>query len=191
MTTSSFSLSFTSGGLYTREAVRYAQRLVAGLSHEQIKIEIFEQNIFQVTRPSSIKRMYSELSRRMHMLTEPEYTLLAEGSDTEQRALLWVAACRQYPFIAAFARAIRERYTAYLRDMPVGEYFYLYEQLATQHQNINTVTEATRNKIRTVAYKMAVDAGILTTTKEIRGFALPPRVSDILLHSDDILYFPS
>ena len=46
MTTSSFSLSFTSGGLYTREAVRYAQRLVAGLSHEQIKTEIFEQNIF-------------------------------------------------------------------------------------------------------------------------------------------------
>lgn len=190
MTTSSFSLSFTSGGLYTREAVRYAQRLVAGLSHEQIKTEIFEQNIFQVTRPSSIKRMYSELSRRMHMLTEPEYTLLAEGSDTEQRALLWVAACRQYPFIAAFARAMRERYATYLRDMPVGEYHYLYEQLAAEHQNLNTITEATRSKIRSVAYKMAVDAGILTDNKAIRGFALPPGVYDILLHSDGVLYFP-
>jgi hypothetical protein len=170
--------------------VRYAQRLVAGLSHAQIKTEIFEQNIFQVTRPSSIKRMYSELSKRMTMFSEAEYTLLAEGTDAEQRALLWVAACRQYPFIAAFARATRDRYAAYLRDMPVGEYHYLYEQLAAHHHNLTTITEATRTKLRTVTYKMAVDAGILTATKEIRGFSLPPHVRDVLSHDDDVLYFP-
>ena len=191
MTDTSFSLSFTSGGLYMREAVFYAQRLAVGASHADIKTEIFEQNLFQVTRPASIKRMYSELSRRMAVFTDAQINLLATGSSDDQRCMLWLAACKQYPFIGAFAQAIRERAMNYKPDMPVGEYAYLYDQLAVNHPVLLTITHSTREKIRTVAYKMAVDAGILTRDKRICLVYCSPACRSVFSHNDDILFFPS
>jgi hypothetical protein len=191
MSNTPFSLSFTSGGLYTREAVFYAQRLSVGASHADIKTEIFEQNLFQVTRPASIKRMYSELSRRMAVFTDAQITLLATGSSDDQRCMLWLAVCKQYPFIAAFAQAIRERAMNYKPDMPVGEYAYLYDQLAANHPVLLTITHSTREKIRSVAYKMAVDAGILTRDKRICLVYCSPACRAVFSHNDDILCFPS
>lgn len=191
MTDTPFSLSFTSGGLYTREAVLYAQRLVAGMSHADIKTEIFAHNLFQVTRTASIKRMYSELSHRMAVLTDAQIALLANGSSDEQRCMLWLAACKQYPFITAFAHAIRERAMTYKPDMPIGEYLYLYDQLAANHPVLHTITPSTREKIRSVAYKMAVDAGILTSDKRICLVYCSPACRAVFSHHDDILCFPS
>ena len=186
----SFSLSFTAGGLYVREGIILARLLVDGHSWDTIKSMVFRDNIFQVTRDTSAKRLYSELAKRMSYLTQDEYTLLATGTETEQKSLLWVAACRQYPFIAAFATTIRNRYMSYLRDMPMGEYTYMYDQLATIHPELTTITLSTKAKIRSVAYKMAVDAGILNSDKSIAVVRLSTRFIDTLSHHDDILYFP-
>lgn len=190
MSNQSFSLSFTAGGLYIREGVIFAQLLVDGHSWDTIKTLAFQDNIFQVTRTTSAKRLYSELAKRMTYLSVAEYTLLATGTESEQKALLWVAACRQYQFIAAFAHAIRQRYASYLRDMPIGEYLYLYEQLATMHPELTRITQLTQDKIRTVAYKMAVDADILNPDKSIRSVRNSPRFIDTISHQDDNLYFP-
>jgi hypothetical protein len=187
---STFPLTFTAGGLFDHESRIVAERLLAGQSWDDIRQAVYAENLLQVTRQSSITRLYSELHRRMLTLNPRQSWLLVHGQPSEQQAVLWLAACRHYPFVAAFARLLHERYQAMQYTIDYGEYAYFYAQLAEQHPRLQTLTAHTQRKMRSVIYKMAREAGLLTPHHEISGVFVSQALVDTLSHHDEMLFFP-
>ena len=191
MTKQPFPLTFTAGGLFAHEGRLLAQRLLDGQDWESIRQAVFSENLLQVTRKSSVTRLYGELHKRMLTLNPRQLLLLVHGQSGEQNAVLWLAACRHYPFVAAFANVIHQRYLALQYDFDDSEYWYFYAQLANHHDRLNHITRNTQNKMRTVIYKMAREAEILNNQKQITGLFLSSDFIDTLSHHDELLYFPT
>jgi hypothetical protein len=191
MTQQSFPLTFTAGGLFAHEGRLVAQRLLDGQDWDTIEKAVFSENLLQVTRLSSMKRLYGELHKRMLVLNQRQLLLLVHGQTEEQNAVLWLAACRHYPFVAEFAKLIHQRYLALQFDFDEGEYRYFYAQMADRYARLAQITLNTQNKMRTVIYKMAREAAILNQHKQITGLFLSADFIDTLLHHDELLYFPT
>lgn len=187
---STFPLSFTAGGLFGHEGRLIAERLLDGQTWDEIRHAVFDENLLQVTRHSSIKRLYSELQQRIQMLNQRHLWLLVHGQPNEQQAVLWLAACRHYPFVARFAGMLHQRYQHMQYRVDYGEYAYFYAQLAEEHPRLLTLTELTQDKMRSVVYKMAREAGLLTQQHEVVGIFLSQAFIDTLSHHDELMYFP-
>lgn len=187
---SSFPLTFTAGGLFGHESQLIAARLLEGQTWDEIRQAVFAENLLQVTRHSSIKRLYSELEQRVQTLNQRQWWLLVHGQPNEQQTVLWLAACRHYPFVARFAGMLSQRYQHMQYHVDYGEYAYFYAQLAEEQPRLLTLTELTRHKMRSVIYKMAREAGILTPNHEVIGVFLSQAFIDTLSHHDELLFFP-
>lgn len=185
-----YPLSFTAGGLFGHEGRIVAERLLDGQSWDEIRQAVFDENLLQVTRQSTIRRLYSELNQRMLTLNPRQWWLLVHGQPSEQQAVLWLAACRHYPFVSAFALLMSERYRHMQYTVDYGEYAYFYAQQAEQHPRLLAMTALTQIKMRSVVYKMAREAGLLNQKQQIIGVFLSQAFTDTLSHHDELLFFP-
>jgi len=187
---SAFPLTFTAGGLFGHESRLIAERLLAGQTWDEIHQAVFTENVLQVTRHSSVKRLYGELQQRVQTLNQRQWWLLVHGQPNEHQAVLWLAACRHYPFVARFAGMLHQRYQHMQYRVDYGEYAYFYAQLADEYPRLLTLTTHTQNKMRSVLYKMAREAGILTQRHDVVSIFLSQAFVDTLSHHDELLFFP-
>ena len=99
----SYKLSFTSASLFIADSVKIASIYLETNNWEAVKSQIEVHNILQYETMSSGVRISRELRQRLQMLTDEQLELLVDGSQTEQKQLLWLAVCKCYAIILEFA----------------------------------------------------------------------------------------
>lgn len=172
-----YRLSFTTGGLFQQESLRLAE------SHQRLEdwdstwAHALDSNLLQARTQSTLRRTSRELVLRLQTLSHQELQLLLDGTPEEQRALLWLAICRCYPFIGQFATdVLHERYITLKATLSHEEFNAFFNQQAQWRPALDTISPATRSKLRAVLFRMLHETGLLDKSGTIQAALLSPRL---------------
>lgn len=188
-----YNMSFTAGGLFIRESVEMANLYLVSGDWKSVKAQAHDNNLIQSRTASSSERICREISFRLEGLNESELRTLIKGSLQEQQQILWVAICRRHRFIYEFAsEVIREKYLRIDIDLHPEDYDAFFNAKAEWHDELENLTESTRNKLRQVAFRMLRESDLLTKNNTINPAMMTPQVARAIgSHSpDDLRIFP-
>ena len=100
-----------------------ARLRLEGNSWKATAAKALETKAFPVRKASSARRSIREIVNRLKQLSSDELVLLVEGERGEQAALLWLAACRAYRFIAEFAvEVLSDRFLSLRRPVTYDDF---------------------------------------------------------------------
>lgn len=186
-------MSFTTGGLFHHESVKVARLYLDLHEWKNVQDRITVDNILQARTLNTINRVCREVISRMKTLSLDEMEFLVEAGHQEQAYLLWVAACRQYQFIADFAvEVLRERYITLKNDLTHEHFDSFFNRKSEWHAELDKITPATQSKLRQVLFKILREADLLTTHNVIQAALLSPRLLELVIQGNpgDVLFFP-
>ncbi len=156
-------MSFTTGGLFLNESLQVAE-LHSQLDDWQVtRTQVLSDNILQARTESSAKRRIREICSRLELLTEEQLQLLISGTRQEQQYLLWIAVCKYYSFIRDFMiEIVREKFLRMDLHLQSQEYEIFFENKAEWHEELESLKDSTKAKLRQVLFKTMREAEIIT-----------------------------
>lgn len=193
MSQNKYVMSFTTGGLFYSESLLLLDIYLQLNDWDKVSLKAFETNILQSRVESTAKRILREIIGRLRTLKAGELELLHNGSPQEQKYLLWLGVCRKYIFICDFAiEVIRERYLTLKFDLPVDEFNIFFNAKEQWHEELESITEGTRNKLRSILYRILRESEIIDTNNLILPAILTDDLISIISKSNinDLSIFP-
>lgn len=189
-----YELSFTTGGLFEREAAVLAPVYVQHRDWAKVRGLAVTENLLQARTVSTGLRRTREAVKRLSALSDREIEALAEISAAERGHLMWAAACRRYDLVGEFAEEVlRERFLTLAGTVSYEDYDSFYRGKAMWHEELTSVTENSYKKLRQILFRMMVEAGLLTGRGEIEPALLSVHVTALLTQRtpSDIRFFPA
>ncbi len=186
-------LSFTTGGLFYQHSLLIAELYKALNDWDDVFNKIIDDNILQTRTQSTAKRVGKEIINRLKTLTPSELELLLESFPIEQKQILFISVCRRYKFIYEFAKdVIRERYLTLKYDLPIEEFDSFYNQKEQWHEELEKISDSSKYKLRTVLYKILIEAEIIDKNKIIMPTMISKQLISLIAKKDldDLLIFP-
>ncbi len=182
-------MSFTTGGLFYQESVALAGIYLKANDWPAVKAAALSGNLLQARTKSTAQRLLREISARLMSLTTGQLQLLAEGSRSEQNYLLWLAVCKRYSFIKDFATEIlREKFLRRETILSYDDYDFFYNNKSQWHEELETLSPATKNKNRSVLFRIIKEAELLTAENLIIP-ALFTRELAAVIAADNAAFF--
>jgi hypothetical protein len=191
---SRYALSFTSGALLMREALIAAPIYLREHDWAKTRQLIEEDNLLQARTVSTGQRFAREVAQRLAVLTDDELELLVDSTTSERGHLLWVAACRRYDLIGAFAEEVlRERFLLLTTKLDYDDFNSFVRSKALWHGELDDLKDSTLRRLRSNVFRMLIEAGLLTEKGHILQAVLSTRVSDALSARtpSDVRFFPT
>ena len=189
-----YKMSFSTGGLFLNESIEVARLHGSGASWDDTIVRALAEGTVSLPKAASQQRTLREIVNRISTLTDDELALLIETDDrTEQQALLWLAACRAYRFVAEFAvQVLRDRHLSYRLDLPLEAFDMFWDEKAEWHPELGEMSNSTRLKLRQVLFRMMREAEIISTDGAIQTAYLTSRVRFLISQTRpaDLAVFP-
>lgn len=193
MSNDSYRMAFTTGGLFHPESVRLAALYLDLGDWSAVRAQVIADNLLQARTLSTLQRVCREVISRLRTLGLGELGCLVAGNPQEQAALLWLAVCRRYRFIAEFAsEVLRERYISLQPDVTPEDFDAFFNRKAEWHLELDGLTPATRAKLRQVLFRILREADLLADNHRINPVLLSQRLLAAIPRDrrQDLLYFP-
>jgi hypothetical protein len=119
------------------------------------------------TKQNTSKRMYFEIKKRLELLTNEQLNLLVSGSPDESKAMVLLSLLKAYSFFKDFViEVIRAKYLLYNNNIVSSDYTSFFNAKAITHNELNTITEKTTNKVKQVLFKMLEQVGLINSAKD-------------------------
>ena len=179
--TSTYTLSFTVGGLFLYEGVELARLRASGSTWSEVR-KAAPADVF-VARggASSVKRIRNEVVGRLSHLTRTEIAYLAEAGMTDARALMWVAACRKYRILAEFAHEVLdERLRTFQPEIRASEFDTFLDAKGVDAEEIAQLSPSTRARLRSGAFRMLREAELIDAENRVCAPRLSGALRDLL-----------
>lgn len=186
-------MSFLVGGLFYQHSLSIAELYITLNDWNEVFKKILDKNILQARMQSSAKRVGHEIINRLKTLTLQELELLLNTSQAEQKQILFISICRRYKFIYDFSKdVIRERYLTLKYDLPTEEFDSFYNQKEQWHEELEKISPSSKYKLRTVLYKILLEAEIIDKNKIIIPTMLSSQLVSLVAKKDldDLFIFP-
>lgn len=175
-------MSFSIGGLNLRESLIVTNAYLSSNDWDQARTLVIQENLLQSRMISSAKRLLSELIPRLQLFSERELHLFRTSPDQDQRHLLWLAICRRHAFIADFyTQVVHDRYLSLKETVGNDEFNIFWNQKEREHPELERISVLTREKLRTVVFKMMREVGLITKDNHINTVLLSPLVQNSIL----------
>jgi hypothetical protein len=172
-----YTFSFTGASALSAETLIIAEEYVRLQDWEKVKVSVQENNLLNKTKQNTSKRMYHELKKRIELLTNEQLNLLVNGSPDESKVMLLLSLLKAYSFFYDFViEVIRTKYLLYNNIIVPSDYKSFFNTKAITHNELNTITEKTTNKVKQVLFKMLEQVGLINSFKD--GIIIKPFLSD-------------
>lgn len=177
--------SFTTAALLYRESIKVLDLYTQIDDWSVVRRRAVEQNLLQMRTPGASQRIISEVIARLTALTPAQLSLLQDGSPPEQRSVLWLAVCKRYRFVAAFARdVVREKFLRFDFVLAPQDYSAYFHSEAERHPELERLTTVTVNKQRQFIFKTLREADLLSPSNRIQPAILSPRLLQAIVQDD-------
>lgn len=162
-----YRLSFSGAALQVEESIKIAQLYADLKDWEAVQAEVVGENALQKNQLKTTVRSFYEVRTRLKEMTPLQIERLAEGTFTEQQQLLWVAVCKVYPFIGAFAlEVLLNKIQAFEYIVHESDYTEFLEAQTLKEPKLQQVSDSTYQKLRSRLYRMMEEAGIVNNREE-------------------------
>ncbi len=184
-----YKLSFTIGALFYKEAVETAQLYVLTYSWVAVREAIIQSNCFHAHGVGALKRICREIISRLQCLTPEQLEIVADGIETEQRQMLWIAICKRYAFIRDFSiEVVCEKLLNLDPTLEEQDYTAFFNAKAQWHDELNAIEMSKQKKIKQVLFRMLRQAGILSPDNILIPWVVSPRATRALLNDPSDIY---
>jgi len=159
-------LSFTTMSLNVYETQEVAKLFLKYQNWDKVRKIIIDENYLQKNAVSTLKRQFTEIKRRLNNLTDEELEYLATN-DYESKYIVMLSAFKTYKMIYDFAvEVMRVKY--FKGDLKIlnSDFENFFESKKLAYENLNTITDATKYKLKQVMFRMFEEADFITSTKE-------------------------
>ena len=192
--TARYRLSFTTGGLFLREAPVVVECYLSLRDWQKARDQVRQDNLLQVRTAAAATRISKEITARLDQLDELELQTLLESSLRDQASMLWVAACRRYAFIRDFATEVLREHLLLLRhQLTFGDYDSFYNTKALWHSELDEIAPSTQRKLRQNLFRMLREAGLISEQHLIQPALLSPHLAQLVARRGrhELLVFPA
>lgn len=166
MESKTYSGNLTGACFLFYEIKQIAKLIEVGLSVQDIKNKVFEENLFQHKTKSSISRAYPSVLRRAELLNKELRKLLIEKSVEDGKLInLYAISEDDLLFNDFLTEVIKDKYECHhllLEKRDVNMYF---THKAEQNEKVAGFTDTTVNKLRQVYLRILSQAGVLANPK--------------------------
>lgn len=132
-----------------------------------IKDKIYEENIFQYSKPSALKRIVPTVVRRVEVIEDDLKRLALEDSIDTARLINLLAIIEEDDLFYAFMNeVIKDAYKKNDLLFGKGKVNIFFSDKAEQDERVSKFKESTRNKLRQVYLKILIESGLLTSIKD-------------------------
>tara|TARA_Y100000766_G_C18877155_1_gene591407 strand:+ start:352 stop:966 length:615 start_codon:yes stop_codon:yes gene_type:complete len=188
-----YRLSFGTGNAYINESNMILKKYLENKDWRETEKYSVENNILQTNTLSSTKRIFREISLRLKSLSHQEQEFFIRSNYLDQSILIWIAICRTYKFIGDFASMmISEKFSCYQIELDYNDFNYFYEQQKVLYEELNSLKDSTRKKLRQVIFKIMKDLNIISKSKEITPLLPSKEIKEISINTtnDMQLFLP-
>lgn len=185
MAATKYSMAFTTGGLLFRESIVIAEQFMHLGDWAKVRNRVIEDNLLQSRMKSTLNKIYREVASRLKIMTDDQISILVDGSHQEQNHILWLGICKRYHLIRDFAvEVVREKFLQLKIDLVLEDYESFFNAKAEWHEEMERVSQSTRNKLRQVVFRMLRDTGLINSQNTIVPAIISPRVKKAI--RDDV-----
>ena len=188
-----YRLSFGTGNAYINESSLILKKYLENKDWKETEKYNIENNILQTNSFSSAKRIFREISLRLKSLSNEEQEFFITSNYVDQSILIWISICRTYKFIGDFASMIiSEKFSSYQIELDYNDFNYFYEQQKVLYEELNSLKDSTRKKLRQVIFKIMKDLNIISKSKEITPLLPSKEIKEISINTtnDMQLFLP-
>ena len=163
-----YRLSFGTGNAYLNESNLILKKYLENKDWRETEKYSIDNNILQTNTLSSTKRIFREISLRLKSLSNEEREFFIRSNYVDQSILIWISICRTYKFIGDFASMIiSEKFSSYQLEIEYSDFNYFFEKQQVLHEELRTLKDSTRKKLRQVIFRIMKDLNIISKDKEI------------------------
>lgn len=162
-----------------------------GLSDQEIRKKVVDENLFQHTKISSLKRGFPSILRRANVLDSTLRKMVIEDSIEVGKAINFYAILKTDRLFFEFVEEVVQEKLAFnnysLEKKDLNTYFAV---KAEQNSNIARWTEATVQKLKQIYLKILLDAGMLADKKsgELNRLVMDEQVKGHLLRIGEVQF---
>lgn len=182
-----YSFSFIAGALFVPETLAVARQLARTPYWESVAAITRSENLLRQRTAASTTRILREIRHRLNELSAAELDHLISADPTDQRLLLFIAACRRYRFIAEFtAEVLFPKAHASGTQLYPGDLTRFIDDRSLNSPEVENLTDKSRAKVRQVMLRILAEAGLIdsTTSRKLQR-PMPGRVlADLIAKKD-------
>lgn len=157
-----YSGGFTAEHLYRNEMKIIVHLQLQGLSKEEIKKKVFEENLLHCRSEAAIKDLFPRVYRRAEVLDQQLKFFLIHGARSDQNALLLYAFLKCFSFPRDFVlEVIHYNMKKFKSTVTEGNIRTFFEEKEQQYEQVRNWTDKTKYKLKQVMLKIIVDAELL------------------------------
>jgi hypothetical protein len=157
-----YSGGFTAEHLYRNEMKIIVHLQLQGLSKEEIKKKVFEENLLHCRSEAAIKDLFPRVYRRTEVLDQQLKFFLIHGARSDQNALLLYAFLKRFAFPRDFVlEVIHYNMKRFKSTVSEGNIRTFFEEKEQQYEQVRNWTDKTKYKLKQVMLKIIVDAELL------------------------------
>ena len=163
-----YRLSFGTGNAYINESNLILKKYLENKDWKETEKYSIENNILQTNTLSSSKRIFREISLRLKSLSQQEQEFFIRSNYLDQSILIWISICRTYKFIGDFSSMIiSEKFNSYQLEIEYSDFNYFLEKQKVFHEELRTLKDSTRKKLRQVIFRIMKDLNLISKNKKI------------------------
>ncbi|SFH52716.1 DUF1819 family protein [Pisciglobus halotolerans] len=150
-----------------RETKIIADLMAKGLSKEEIKKKVIEENIFQLSNTDRARRFYSEINKRLTQLDDFLLEkLVSTDSSTAKGILLYALLKRDQLFYEWMREVVFDKYLILAGKVLKKETLYFIESKSEQSETVRNWHPETKKKLISAYHHVLCEAGMARENKE-------------------------
>jgi hypothetical protein len=173
-------LSFTAASLLSHENEVIVDFYLQTNDWDIVQAEVVENNLLQKGTISTRKREFAEIKNRLKTLTSSQLHFFKDANSSDIKYLCLLSCFKLYQFLFDFSSEIlRNKILLFDYQILNSDYESFYDSKSNSYDNLNTVSETTRYKIKQVMFKIFEQSEIINSVKKKN--LQKPYISDDLI----------
>lgn len=185
-----YTFSFTGASALIAETLVIAEEYNRLKDWKAVEKSLLDNNLLNKVKQATFKREFSEIKKRLSLLTQDQLQLMIHGSLDDAKAMILLSLIKAYTFLRDFiVEVIRNKYLLFDTVISDIDYIRFVNTKSLSHNELNAITEVTAKKVKQVVFKLLEQVGLITQARN--GSILKPilnaKVIDVIIDDDPAL----
>lgn len=185
-----YTFSFTGASALIAETMVIAEEYDRLKDWKAVEKSLLDNNLLNKVKQVTFKREFSEIKKRLSLLTQDQLQLMIQGSLDDAKAMILLSLIKAYSFLRDFiVEVIRNKYLLFDTIVSEIDYIKFFNAKSLSHNELTAITELTAKKVKQVIFKLLEQVGLITQAK--KGSILKPilnkKVIDVIIDDDPAL----
>lgn len=182
--------SFTGASALITETLVIAEEYKRLEDWKAVEKSLLDNNLLNKVKQATFKREFSEIKKRLSLLTPDQLHILIHGGLDDSKAMILLSLAKAYSFFKDFiVEVVRNKYLLFDSVLSETDYIKFFNSKSISHSELNAITEITAKKVKQVVFKLLEQVGLITKAKN--GSILKPilnsKVIDVIIDDDPAL----